>query len=371
MPLEGLAGVPDKKTEGQFVSKPMKAMRTVAFFASLAFVIAGCEKQPQQTAPDSAHAVAHAAAPLPPSNPPKTAQKASPVFVFSTTASGPEAASATNASQGEVSEVSIRLDLPQADANVVLQGAARTTLEAALSVASGSAPVLLPDESAAALMDNLPEEFRGSCDAMASGWRSDEKGAGKWTVRVLFSLRRLEGTKAVLAFRCTSDDQGDENSYDERPAIVSLTSANATLKLIPLAPEENGHQTLYRLNLSQAFRAVGTQLVELNVYHTTDNPCCGGGDEESGSRRFIVDLVNEKNVLSMDERTELERDDSSEDALMERICETKFSYLHDGAGSVEGISTETRCTEDKEPLPEVKRQTFHWNAETHEFAEMK
>ena len=81
--------------------------------------------------------------------------------------------------------------------------------------------------------------------------------------------------------------------------------------------------------------------------------------------------MNEKNVLSVDERTELERDDSSEDALMERICETKFSYLHDGAGSVEGISTETRCTEDKEPLPEVKRQTFHWNAETHEFAEMK
>ena len=347
----------------------MKAMRTAAFFASLAFVIAGCEKQPQQTAPDSAHALAHAAAPLPPSNPPKTGQKASPVFVFSTTASAPKAASATNASQGEVSEVSSRLDLPQADANVVLQGAARTTMEAALSGASGRGPVLLPNESAAALMDNLPEEFRGSCDAMAAGWRSDEKGAGKWTVRVLFSLRGVEGTKGVLVFRCAPDAQ--EEDYDERPAIVSLTPETATLKLIPLAPEENGHQTLYRLNFSQAFRAVGTQLVELNVYHTTDNPCCGGGDEESGSRRYIVDLVNEKNVLSVDERTELERDDSSEDALMERICETKFSYLHDGAGSVEGISTETRCTEDKEPLPEVKRQTFHWNAETHEFAEMK
>jgi hypothetical protein len=166
----------------------------------------------------------------------------------------------------------IRESLPQADESVALQGAAWATLEAAFSGATGSGPVLLPDESAATLMDSVPEEFRNSCDAMVANWAA--KGKAKWTVRVLFSLRRPEGTKALLALRCASTAQGQGDYYDERPAIVSFTPETATLKLIPLAPQDNGDPTLYRLDFSQAFTVLGAQLVELQVYHSEGTVGC-------------------------------------------------------------------------------------------------
>ncbi len=351
----------------------MKVTRIVAALSVLiTLMFAGCEKQSQQTVPNSAHAVTQAAAPAPPSSAPAMLHKAAPVFVFSTTASAPKTVLTTNENQGRGYEPSSQEDLPQADENVVLQGAARTTLEAALSAASGSGPVLLPDDSTATLMDSLPEEFRNSCYAMVANWGANAKGKAKWTVRVLFSLRRPEGTEAVLALRCASTAQGQEDYYDERPAIVSLTPETATLKIIPLASQENGDPTLYRLSFSQAFAAIGAQLVELQVYHSTDNLCCGGVDEESGDRKVILDLSDGKQALSVDERTEVDSyDDSAEYADTHTICESKISYPRSTAGNVVSIVTESRCTENKEPLPEVKRQTFRWNAEAHRFDEVK
>jgi hypothetical protein len=351
----------------------MKVIRIVAALSALVpFMFAGCRKQSQQTVPNSAQAVTQAAAPIPPSSASTAVQKAAPVFVYSTTVSTPRTAPATNENKGRVYEAGSREDLPQADEYVVLQGAARTTLEAALSGAAGSGPVLLPDESAATLMDSLPEEFRNSCDAMVANWGANAKGKAKWTVRVLFSLRRPEEMEAMLALRCASTAQGQDGYYDERPAMVSLTPETATLKLIPLAATGYGDPTLYRLDFSQAFTVVGAQLVELQVYHSTDNLCCGGVDEESGGRRVILDLSDGKQALSVDERTEFDSyDDSAEDADTHTICESKISYLRGTAGNVVSIVTESRCTQNEEPLPELKRQTFRWNAESHRFDEVK
>jgi hypothetical protein len=351
----------------------MKVMRVVAALSALIpFMLAGCEKQLQQSTPASAHAVTPAAAPVPPSSAPITVQKAARVFVYSTTVSVPKTALMTNEKQGTVYEPSSQEDLPQADEDVVLKGTARTTLEVVLSGATGIGPVLLPDESAATLMDSVPEEFRDSCDAMVANWGENARGKAKWTVRVLFSLRRREGTEAVLALRCASTAQGQQDYYDERPAILSLTPETATLKLVPLAPQEDGDPTLYRLDFSQAFTAAGAQLVELQVYHSTDNLCCGGVDEESGGRRVILDLSDGKQALSVDERTEVDSyDDSAEDADTHTNCESKISYLRGTAGNVVSIVTESRCTLNKEPLPEVKRQTSRWNAEAHQFDEVK
>ena len=351
----------------------VKVMRMVgALSAVIPFMFAGCGEQPQQTVPNGAHAVTQASAPLPPSGAPVTVQKAVRIFVHSATVSAPKTATTPNANQGKEYEASGREDLPQADESVLLQGAARTTLEAALSGATGSGPVLLSDESAATLMDSVPEEFRDSCDAMVSNWGENAKGKAKWTVRMLFSLLRPEGTEAVLALRCASTAQGQEDYYDERPAIVSFTPETASLKLIPLAPQENGDPTLYRLNFSQAFAAVGAQLVVLQVYHSTDNLCCGGVDEESGSRRVILDLSDGKQALSLDEMTEVDSyDDSAEDGDTHTICESKIGYLRGTAGNVVSIVSESRCTQNKEPLPEVKRQSFRWNAEARRFDEVK
>jgi hypothetical protein len=274
----------------------------VALFNSISFVIAGCKKQAEPTTPYSAHAVVQAAAPSPPSSTPTAVQKAAPVFVYSNAVSASKAAPTTNANL-EAHEAAIRLDLPQADEYVVLRGAART----ALSGMTGSGPVLLPDKFATTLMNNLPKEFRDSCDAMVGGWGENVEGTAKWTVGVLFSLRRPGGMDAVLAFRCasTSPSAGLEQYYDERPATVSLTPELATLNLIPIQEEcDPGCSRLYRLEFSQAFSAVGARLAELRVYYSTDNPCCGGGDEKSANRMMVLDLSRGRQVLAVDERTE-------------------------------------------------------------------
>jgi hypothetical protein len=345
---------------------------TAALSALILFTFSGCMEQSRQSAPSSAHVETRASAPSPPSSAPAAVQIAAPVFVFSTPLSAPKTAPAINANQGSLDEAGSREDLPQADESVELQRAARATLEGALSGATGSGPVLLPDESAATLMDGLPEEFRNSCHAMVANWGENARGKAKWTARVLFSRRRGEGTEAVMAFRCASTAQGQQGYYDERPAIVSLNPEAATLKLIPLAPQDDSDPTLYRLDFSQSFTAVGAELVELKVYHSTDNLCCGGVDEESGSRRVILDLSDRKQALSVDETTEVDSyDDSAEDADTHTICESKINYLRGTAGNVVSIVTESRCTQNKEPLPEVKRRTFRWSAEARRFDEVK
>jgi hypothetical protein len=64
------------------------------------------------------------------------------------------------------------------------------------------------------------------------------------------------------------------------------------------------------------------QLVELQFYHSTDNLCCGGVDEESGGRRVILDLSDGKQALSVDERTEV---DSYDDSVEEDADTTQFA----------------------------------------------
>ncbi len=240
-------------------------------------------------------------------------------------------------------------------------------LETAVSGATGSGPVLLPDESAATLIGSLPEEFRNSCGAMWLGFGENEEGTAKWTVRVLYSLRRHEGTEAVLAISCAS---ALTSYYDERPATVSLTPNLATLDLIPLAEKCDNCSDLYHLEFSQAFPALGAQLVELQVNHSTENPCCGGGDEQSGDRMMILDLSRGRQVLAVDKRTEVDSNVDSNDGT-ETICEAKISYLHDATRNLQTIATVTRCMENKKPLPEVKKRTFRWNAGAHQFDEVK
>ena len=163
----------------------MKRMRAVtALWASIPLMISGCQKQPQQT-----------------SSAPTTAQKATtPVFVFSKTVSPSEVAPKGNENLGKPRDPVYRLDLPQAEAHAVVQGDARTILEAALSGANRSA--LLSDYSASALIDNLPKGFRDSCDQMLAGWGNTLEGTAKWSVRLLFSLpHQSRGTEAVLALR--------------------------------------------------------------------------------------------------------------------------------------------------------------------------
>jgi hypothetical protein len=346
---------------------------SAALAASIALIAAGCQKQPQQAAPQSAPSVAHAAAAPAPADAQNTAPKATPVLVSSTAAPAPKAAQAPSASQETSQPPSSQLDLPQFDDSFALQGPARAALEAALSRASGAEPVLLPDESVAALMASASDDFRNSCRAMISNWTLSADGTAKWSVRVLFSLRpadRPGATQAVLAFRCAPTS--DQQYFDERPAIVSLTPEAATLKFIPLALQQDGEETLFHVGFSQAFTAVGAQLVELNVYHSLDNPCCGGADEESGNRRVALDLATGKPVLDVVANQEHDsHDDSVDGPDVQHICDGKIRYERDAAGNVTSISVETHCKDNGKPRPAIAQQLFRWNSDTRQFDPVK
>jgi hypothetical protein len=53
------------------------------------------------------------------------------------------------------------------------------------------------------------------------------------------------------------------------------------------------------------------------------------------------------------------------------LCEANIAYDNDSADRLRIIRTETHCTVDNVPRPEVKRQSFRWNAEAHTFEEVK
>lgn len=339
-----------------------------ALFVSISFAT-GCNPQSQQSASSGASAVPKPQV-APASSAPSAAEKPPRVFVSSATTSVTTAAPSPTAS--EVPKGDYRLDLPQLDHQIQLPSASRTALETALSGITGGSAIALSDETAETLMNGLPENFRDSCDAMLTNWVADVKSA-KWTTRVLFSRHHAGGIEAVLAFQCASRSKDvKESYYDERPATLSLTPDAATLSFIPLAEEGDDSTGLYRVEFSQAFAAVGARLAELRVYYSNENPCCGGADDESGNRLVTIDLSRGKQVLSLDETTQRgSHDDSVDDVDTQHVCNTKVSYLHDDAGNVESILSETRCTENEKPLPEVKKQTFRWNAETHRYDEAK
>jgi hypothetical protein len=49
------------------------------------------------------------------------------------------------------------------------------------------------------------------------------------------------------------------------------------------------------------------------------------------------------------------------------LCDSKVAYDKDSADNLRTIRTETHCKVDDVPQPEVKSQSFRWNAEAHTF----
>jgi hypothetical protein len=264
-----------------------------------------------------------------------------------------------------------RLNLPQSNEKIVLEGPAREALEAALAAApSGTPSFAMASEPAAQLMGSLPEEFRDSCSDVVGSWGEGARETARWTVRVLFSSASAGGREAVLALRCASTTPNMETYYDERPAIVSLGPQSVTLSLVPLAKDCTNCSDFYHLEFSQTFTAVGARLLELRVSHANDSPCCDGGDQESGEQLVILRLPEGEQVLAVDQGTaSYSHDDEEGDSDL--VCQAKIDYSRDAAGNVESIRTETRCTVNKEPTPDVKTRTFRWNAAARRFDELK
>ncbi|MFZ0760484.1 MAG: hypothetical protein WAM69_11080 [Candidatus Sulfotelmatobacter sp.] len=159
--------------------------------------------------------------------------------------------------------------------------------------------------------------------------------------------------------------------YDERPAVVVLTRESAFLRLVPLEKECNDCERFYHVEFSKTYTAVGARLIEIQVYYSDDHPCCDGTDHKDGNRLVVVSLPTGEQVLSIVVRTDWNSVDGEAETDTAALCEAKIAYDNDSADRLNMIRTETHCKVDDVPQPEVKKQSFRWNAEAHTFEEMK
>lgn len=274
--------------------------------------------------------------------------------------------------------------LPQSHERVMLSAATRHALETELSGVSTSGRVSLSDGASGQIIASLPTPFRDSCAAMVlEGWglknRPDgAKATAQWSVRVLFFSRDAHGTALALALRCAEDEDtgtGPKPStswYDERPATLYLTPDSAALSLVPVAEDHPDRDAeLYDIAFSQAYAVAGAQVVELKASYTdSNNPCCGGPMGDEGSRLIFVAFPDGEHVLSLNARDEYwtSPDDGSEGA--DDVCQSKLDYSRDGAGNVQTIRAETRCTANKKPKSD-KTEIFKWDQAARRFDEVK
>jgi hypothetical protein len=262
-----------------------------------------------------------------------------------------------------------QLNLPQPKDQVVLPEGSRQALERTLAVHKYA----LDSASSASFMAGLPNSFRESCNQVVGHWGEDAKNTAQWSVRVLLALRTPAGNQALLALRCGSSAPNAESYYDERPALVSLSSDSATLRFIPLAKECVNCAPFYHIEFSQILTVKGALLMELRVNDSnSDNPCCDGVDQDSRDRLVVLEVPGGQQVLALDEMIDdISGDDSDDNDDGHLLCHAKVDYTRDLAGNVESIRSEMRCAEDNKPQPEVKERTFRWNAGARRFDEQE
>jgi hypothetical protein len=99
-------------------------------------------------------------------------------------------------------------------------------------------------------------------------------------------------------------------------------------------------------------------------------PALAAMDHKDGNRLVVVSLQFGEQVLSTVMRTDWSVDGEAETDTP-GLREAKIAYDNHSATHLKMIHTETHCTADNVPQPEVKRQSFRWNAEAHTFEEAK
>jgi hypothetical protein len=253
---------------------------------------------------------------------------------------------------------------------MLLPAAAQEAVRAALSVPVATGPKLLSLENSAPIIAQSPRGFHESCGSIVNNWPRAQ-GTAQWTLRLLFSTRDEHGIEAVLAVRCGSSRADMKEWYDERPAVLLLTHESAYLRLVPLDQECHDCERFYHVNFSKTFATVGTQLVELQASYSDDNPCCDGTDHKDGNRLVVVSLPAGEQVLSLLQYSEENSVDDEAGTDTVWVCQATVEYDSEAVNHVGMIRAETHCTVDDKPQPEVKTQSFRWNAEARRFEEMK
>jgi len=195
---------------------------------------------------------------------------------------------------------------------------------------------------------------------MLSDFEPMTKVGRNLSVRVLHAERVGEERTALLAFRCTVHIP-DVTAYDERPAVLVLHKDVSVLRLLAIADDCRNCTDLYLVGYTQRFAAAAGYLAELNVEHTSSNPCCDGGDSRSGSELRLVAVPEGTTVLTFEKDSDdISVDDENGDG--QTVCNSEIVYERDSKGYLLAMNAQTRCTLNGKFEPPVKTSRFEWNA---------
>ena len=257
-----------------------------------------------------------------------------------------------------------RLNLPQLATEVPLPAEANVEFEGMVDQWISNPTLGIAPGAWRPLLEAVPD-LRNGCRAMLADFEPMAKVHRDFSVRVLHAEHSGEERSAVLAFRCTVYVP-DVTAIDERPAVLLLHKGTSVLKLLPLAEECSNCSDLYRVGYTQRFAATPGYLAELSVEHSTDNPCCDGGDSSSGTKLLLVAVPESVTVLALEKDTDdYSHDDESGDG--ETVCKSDIFYEWDGTGRLQAVNAQTRCSEKGKLMPPAKTSRFEWNAEEKRF----
>jgi len=262
-----------------------------------------------------------------------------------------------------------RLNLPQVAAEVRLNAEAKLELDSMLEKWSGDPTQAIAPDAWRLLLESLPAELRNGCREMLSDFETMVKVDRDLSVRILYAERVNGERTAILAFRCTVHIP-EVTAYDERPAVLVSDKEGAVLRLVSLAEDCNNCSDLYHVGYSQKFAAAAGYLAELNVEHSTDNPCCDGGDSHGGSDLLLVAVPEGAKLLAFEKDTDdYNHDDEAGDA--QTACRSEISYERDRQGRLQAIDARTSCTENGKSKPPIKATRFEWNVREKRFLQRK
>ncbi len=177
-----------------------------------------------------------------------------------------------------------RLNLLQSKQVTTLPGNLVGSIRAGLEPSSAG-PVAFAAPIQADLLRALPQDFRAACPSLIESWGDIAKGTDEWRVRVLVR----QDDQLWLAFRCASRALEYEKDYDERPALLRLTTGK--LEFLPLGSDAENDSTLYHIEFSELLPLEGAQGVALKVTEPAGTPCCDGPESRSGETwRVFADL---------------------------------------------------------------------------------
>lgn len=149
-----------------------------------------------------------------------------------------------------------------------------------------------------------------------------------------------------------------------------LSGKGATiLKILPLDPNCTNCSDLYHLQYKQRFEATPGYLAELDVEHSTSNPCGDGGDRLGGTRLLLISVPEGASVLDFEKATDdySHDDEAPEDA--QTVCKSEISYERDPNWHLQAVTARMSCTQNGKFVPPIVTRRFERNPANHRFQE--